>query len=282
MTAAAPSTRSAPTLSRRQATGAESARNLLFTVLGELVLPTGGSAWTSSFIEVLGRLDVEEKASRQALMRTAADGWLASERVGRRTTWHLTPAAERLLREGTERIFGFTPVIDEWDGQWTVVVARTPETDRAARHLLRTRLGWAGFGNPYPGLWLSPGSGQRSRALQVLDDAGVFDGHVFIAEHSGGSPLAALVDQAWDLSALAHTYDQFITDFSASTRRDPIARVVELVHAWRRFPWIDPGLPAVFLPPRWSGTHAAKLFSRLHAKWASDAIAEWRTVSELS
>ena len=74
-----------PTLSRRHAAGAESARGLLFTVLGEFVLPAGGSAWTSTIIEVLSRLGVEEKASRQALMRTAADGWLRSERVGRRS-----------------------------------------------------------------------------------------------------------------------------------------------------------------------------------------------------
>jgi len=50
---------------------------------GELVLPTGGEAWTSAFIDVLGRLGVEEKAARQALMRTATDNWLSSERVGR-------------------------------------------------------------------------------------------------------------------------------------------------------------------------------------------------------
>src|ERR1700757_3177492 len=98
----------APTMSRRHAAGAESARGLLFTVLGEFVLPTGGRAWTSAFIEVLARLGVEEKASRQALMRTAADGWLKSERVGRRTRWDLTDSAVRLLTEGTERIFGFT------------------------------------------------------------------------------------------------------------------------------------------------------------------------------
>ena len=96
-----------PTMSRRHAAGAESARGLLFTVLGEFVLPSGGAAWTSAFIEVLGRLGVEEKATRQALMRTAADGWLVSERVGRRTRWQLTPSAVQLLTEGTERIYGF-------------------------------------------------------------------------------------------------------------------------------------------------------------------------------
>src|SRR5205823_12728355 len=81
-----------PTLLRRHAAGTDSARSVLFTLLGELVLRTGGAAWTSAFIDVFGRLGVEEKAARQALMRTAADIWLSSERVGRRTVWRLTPA----------------------------------------------------------------------------------------------------------------------------------------------------------------------------------------------
>src|ERR1700712_3128590 len=98
----------APPISRRHAAGSGSARGQLFTVLGEFVLPGGGTAWTSSFIDVFARLGVEEKAIRQALMRTAADGWLVSERVGRRTRWTLTPSAHRLLVAGTERIYGFT------------------------------------------------------------------------------------------------------------------------------------------------------------------------------
>ena len=57
---------------------------------------------------------------------------------------------------------------------------------------------------------------------------------------------------------------------------DPLVRIVDLVHAWRRFPWIDPGLPAQFLPAPWRGTAAAGLFARLHADWTGDAIAEWK------
>ena len=78
-----PPTLQPPTLLRRHAAGTDSARSVLFTVLGELVLRTGGEAWTSAFIDVFGRLGVEEKAARQALMRTAADSWLSPERVGR-------------------------------------------------------------------------------------------------------------------------------------------------------------------------------------------------------
>src|SRR5579871_5129718 len=159
-----------PALARRHATGADSARSVLFTVLGELVRPTGGEAWTSAFIDVLGRLGVEEKAARQALMRTAADGWLSSERIGRRTVWRLTPAAERLLRDGTERIFGFTAVAQDWDGRWTIVIVRTPEAERSARHALRTRLRWAGFGNVMPGVWLSPRGDRGAEVRQILAD----------------------------------------------------------------------------------------------------------------
>src|SRR6266581_4339250 len=82
-----------PVLSRRHAAGAPSARGLLFTLLGEFVLPGDGTAWTSAVLAVLARLGIEEKATRQALMRTAAAGWLAAEKEGRRTRWRLTGSA---------------------------------------------------------------------------------------------------------------------------------------------------------------------------------------------
>jgi phenylacetic acid degradation operon negative regulatory protein len=265
-----------PTLARRHAAGTDSARSVLFTVLGELVLPTGGEAWTSAFIEVFGRLGVEEKAARQALMRTAADGWLSSERVGRRTVWRLTPAAERLLQDGTERIFGFTAAAADWDGRWTLVIARTPETERSARHVLRTRLRWAGFGNVMPGVWLGPRSDRDDEVRQILEQAGLPDGCLFTAEYQGGGSLAAMVGNAWDLGELTRGYDEFIAAFSGQVSTDPLVRIIDLVHAWRRFPWIDPGLPAQFLPVPWSGSTAAGLFARLHAGWADEARAEWK------
>jgi phenylacetic acid degradation operon negative regulatory protein len=229
-----------PVMSRRHAAGAESARGLLFTVLGEFVLPTGGAAWTSSFIEVFGRLGVEEKAIRQALMRTAGDGWLRAERIGRRTRWHLTPAALRLLTEGTERIYHFTAVDRQWDGCWLLVLARAPENGRPARHQLRKQLTWAGFGSPAPGVWISTHADRLGEAQRILGEASLLPGaQIFTAGHRGGD-LALLVRQAWDLGALERSYRDFLGNFSGNGCRDPLARLTELVHAWRRFPWIDP------------------------------------------
>jgi len=267
-------------VSQRRAAGAESARGLLLTVLGEFVLPGGGPAHTSAFIDVLGRLDVEEKACRQALMRTANDGLLAAERRGRRTLWRLTATAEELLSEGAERIYSFQATQPEWDGRWLIVLARVPETERAARHLLRTRLTWAGIGSPAPGVWISTHLDRAKEALQVLEEAGVPDGQIFLAEHHAGGPLSAMVRQAWDLDAVEDSYEQFLAEFGSARSGDPLTRTVQLVHAWRRFPRTDPALPAKLLPARWSGIRAAKLFARRRAEWHTAAQAEWRRITE--
>jgi phenylacetic acid degradation operon negative regulatory protein len=264
-----------PLLSRRHAAGAGSARGLLFTVLGEFVLPTGGSAWTSAFIETFARLGVQEKAIRQALMRTAADGWIAAERHGRRTKWRLTPDGDRLLTAGTKRIYAFTGSQDDWDGKWLLVLARVPDADRATRHLVHTRLRWAGLGSPAPGIWITTHTGRKAEVEQVLDQAGVPDAQTFWAEHSGGGQLSSLVAQAWDLAGIEQAYEDFLAEFAAPLASDPLVRLTELVHAWRRFPSLDPGLPALLLPARWSGARAAKLFAGRHAKWSPDAVMQW-------
>jgi phenylacetic acid degradation operon negative regulatory protein len=266
-------------LSGRPDRGAKTARGLLFTVLGEFVLRSGGMAWTAALIEVLGQIGVEEKATRQALMRTAADGWLSPERSGRRTCWRLTASAKQLLTEGTERIYGFTATRQAWDGSWLVVLARVPEADRPARHRLRTRLTWAGFGNPAPGVWLSPDTSRQPEAERVLASAGLLaDSQIFRAEYASGGSLAALARAAWDLDQIEQRYEEFIADFADRAGADGLARLVELVHRWRRFPWIDPVLPQELLPDPWRGSVAARLFGQRHAELAPGATAEWQRI----
>lgn len=267
----------APRMSRRHAAGSASARGLLFTVLGEFVLPTSRSAWTSTFIDVLGRLGVEEKATRQALTRTAGDGWLSTERVGRRTSWRLSPAAERLLVDGTDRIYSFTGAASAWDGRWLVVLARAPETERHTRHLLRTRLTWAGLGSPAPGVWVSTHADRVGEVERVLAEAGMLDdAQVFVGTHAGTGDVPAMVRQAWPLEAIEASYAEFVDRFGGRLGRDSLAVIAELVHAWRRFPWIDPVLPPKLLPRPWSGVAAAKLFARVHARHGDAARAAWQ------
>jgi phenylacetic acid degradation operon negative regulatory protein len=263
-------------MSRRHAAGSSSARGLLFTVLGEYVLPAGGSAWTSALIETMSRLGVEEKATRQALMRTAADGWLTAERVGRRTRWQLTPSGDRLLTQGTERIYGFGAHRESWDGTWLLVLARTPEADRPARHVLRSRLTWSGFGSPAPGVWISTHPGRLAEVEAALAEAGLSgEAQIFRGTHADGQ-LLALVSQAWDLAGISQLYDDFVATFASASAADPLAATIGLVHAWRRFPWTDPDLPRELLPPHWRRPRAAALFRRRHAQWSPAAHTAWQ------
>jgi phenylacetic acid degradation operon negative regulatory protein len=270
-----------PALSRRHAAGSASARGLLLTVLGEFVRPAGDPAWTAAFIEAFGKLGVEEKAIRQALARTAADGWIRPERHGRRTRWWLTPDGERLLTEGTERIYAFTGSQPGWDGSWLLVLARGSDPGRAARHRLHTRLRWAGLGSPAPGVWITTHTVRQAEVEQVLRQAGVSGGQIFGARHRGGGDLATLVAQAWDLPAIEQAYQQFLAAYaSPSAGGDPLTSLTGLVHAWRRFPLIDPGLPPRLLPARWSGVRAARLFAARHANWSPAAVRQWARLNE--
>jgi phenylacetic acid degradation operon negative regulatory protein len=270
-----------PTLSRRHAAGAPSARGLLFTLLGEFVLPGDGTAWTSAVLASFARLGIEEKTTRQALMRTAASGWLDPEKVGRRTRWRLTASAQKMLTEGADRIYSFTGPGESWDGRWLLVYARIPERDRRARHVVQSRLTWAGFGSLGAGLWISPHPDREAEAIGVLREAGVAaDAHVFVARRSGLADVQVMVAAAWDLGAIEDRYEEFIEEFRGTAPADVLARQVEIVHAWRRFPSIDPVLPRELLPARWSGLKAARLFADRHQRWSGDAKQEWKRLND--
>ncbi len=269
----------APTVSRRHQAGAPSARGLLLTVLGELVLPGDGAAWTSAVLAVFARMGIAEKATRQALMRTSQAGWLTSEHDGRRARWVLTPAARRMLTDGAERIYSFGRPAD-WDQRWVVVSVRIPESDRRARHVVRTRLTWAGFGALAAGLWISPHSRRASEAERVLRDAGVGDeANVFVAERTGLGDLKTMVATAWDLPSVEAEYEMFTAEFRGPDPADVLVRQIELVHAWRRFPSIDPALPGELLPARWTGAQAALLFAQRHESWLADSRREWHRLN---
>jgi phenylacetic acid degradation operon negative regulatory protein len=268
-----------PTLSRRQAMGETSARSLLLTLLGEYVLPGEGPVWTSALVEVLDCLGVEEKSARQALARTAADGWLTSERVGRSVRWSLTAAGRRLLSEGAERIYAFGTPPPEWDRVWLIVYVSVPESKRRLRHRLRTKLTWAGFGSPGAGMWISPYTARENEASAVTEELGLGTGAMsFTARFAGVGDEQEMVRRAWDLAAVAAEYTDFLGTFTgvkpASPQETMLAQA-RLVHEWRRFPFLDPRLPAELLPADWIGDRARELFTAHHTAWATDARRRW-------
>jgi phenylacetic acid degradation operon negative regulatory protein len=88
-----------------------------------------------------------------------------------------------------------------------------------------------------------------------------------------------VVEQAWDLAEVEAAYEEFLDSFADATPAEPAGVLVHqilLVHAWRRFPFLDPKLPPELLPEEWAGARAAALFDTLHARWADEAQRHWQ------
>jgi phenylacetic acid degradation operon negative regulatory protein len=248
-------------------------------VLGEFALPRDEPVWTSTVLDALAQLDVEQRASRQALARTSAEGLLVSERHGRRTAWALTERGRALLSEGTTRIYSFMREPHAWDGRWLVLTVSIPETQRKLRHRLRTQLTWLGLGSPYSGMWISPDVSKSDEVRRVIAELDLeAQSFAWVGPTAGFGDEGQLVEAAWDLADVEKRYLQFLDAFEgrrAAAVRDAFTAQVELVQEWRRFPFLDPDLPRELLDHDWPGPRAAAVFHDRHAQWHRQAQQEW-------
>jgi phenylacetic acid degradation operon negative regulatory protein len=257
-----------------------SARAYLLIMLGEYMLAgEPAAAWTQTIIDGLALIGFEERAARQAVARTAAAGWLSSERSGRRVRLRLTPAGREYLAAARQRLFARGPEPD-WDGDWLVVLCTVPENQRKLRYRLRTSLEWAGFGSPGPGVWLSPHPSHAAEARQVLDSLGAgVRATILHARLDDPGERHRLVAQAWDVHELDGMYRSFTGHWTAvqpASAGEAFVQRLHLVYQWRRLLLADPGLPPTLLPEGWSGEQARRLLLDRHARWQPLASAWWQ------
>ena len=254
---------------RRRSVGAPAARSVLLTTLGEYVLPAPDGVWQETLIAALGSLGYKTQAARQALARSVTGGWLTTERHGRRSRVALTPATERMLRAGAERIYRFGEPW-EWDGRWLLVIVRVPEQRREVRHRLRTQLAWAGFGSLKGGLWISPHVEREQELRDTVPSGSMAELQSFTAELGTIGDPGTLIADAWDLADVADAYRGFIARFGRLRPRtaEAVFRAQTLlVHEWRRFPFLDPDLPETLLPRGWPRSRAHAVFAERHGQW---------------
>jgi phenylacetic acid degradation operon negative regulatory protein len=154
-----------------------------------------------------------------------------------------------------------------------------PESQRHLRHQIRRMLAGRGFGTVGPGLWIAPDF-VYDPLRRELEREGLADFVEFFAADVMGHDPASRVAEWWDLGALAHLYAGFLDAFEALRLRwasapeddaRAFADYVRLLTAWRRLPYLDPGLPADYLPADWQGVAAEGLFLELHTRLAGPA-----------
>jgi phenylacetic acid degradation operon negative regulatory protein len=261
--------------------GALPPRALIVTLLGLYVRELGGWISVSALIRLMTAAGVEEQAVRSSLSRLKRRGIVESERRDGTAGYALSGYARSLLKVGDRRIFAPRRPSGQ---DWVIVVFSVPESERQRRHTLRARLSWLGFGTVSSGVWIAPGHLAEDARQVLLSDGLEPYVDLFRAEYLAFGEPADKVARWWDLDALEVLYADFLDAFEPARRGwaeqervapGPAAFADHLraLTAWRRLPYLDPGLSPDLLPPGWSGTRAAESFFALHAMLAGPARA---------
>ena len=261
---------------------AASARSLLLTVLGEHVFPGEEMTWTGALLYVMRGLGVSEPGCRQAIARCAAAGWIQGERHGRHARWRLTERGRRLVAQSIERVFFSLQEDAAWDGRWLVVLVSVPRDRRTERRRLYRALGWAGFGNPSPGVWLTPHTGRAAEARRLIADVGLADTSLAFLGVAADVGIAQeeIIRRAWDLAGVAGRYRTLLDRYGDRTPAagdEVLLTQIELTWSLGRLPFLDPQLPGELLPG-WIGREALARLGSLRSSWFRDAHARWDEV----
>lgn len=253
----------------------QNSKFFLLVLFGDYIRARGGAIWMTDLLYLLELLGIGEHTGRSTINRMVREGWFHVEKEGRHSRFSVTEKGETILQGGDLRLNEIpTP---RWDETWHMVAYSLPEEKRKRRNDLRKQLTWLGYGSLGPGLWISPNN-KRSELRTILHTLDVQD-HVNIFSGSYWGPLStqALLDQCWDLPALAEEYRRFnnfyendLAQFekmgNSSEDDSPSAEdcfVRRFMLPVRLFPILqkDPNLPLDLLPDDWPGTIGRNLFT---------------------
>ncbi|MBV8424361.1 MAG: phenylacetic acid degradation operon negative regulatory protein PaaX [Candidatus Eremiobacteraeota bacterium] len=254
--------------------------SFIFTVFGDFVHAYGDAIWVGSLVRLMAEFGLSEQAVRAAVSRMSRQGWLESTRRGGRSYYSVTALGKRRVDEVSKRIY-VAPQTD-WDGRWRMLSYTVPEAKRELRDRLRKDLTVLGLGPLSASLWISPRD-----VLDAVRDA-IRDGELadrvdfFVAEYEGPHTSEELVRKCWNLDAIGHAYEEFIARYATSQRSlsdvDAFVTRIWLVHDFRKFVYLDPGLPAALLPNDWPGTRAGVLFRDYYAALRPRAVRFFESV----
>ena len=264
-------------------------RSMIFTLYGDYIRHYGNEVWIGSLIRLLNEFGHNDQAVRAAISRMNKQGWVQAKKKGNKSFYSLTDRGSKRMEEAANRIFKLKP--DQWDGKWRMLMYTIPEEIRHIRDELRKELVWSGFGSMSTSCWISPN--KLEKQVEDLITKYQIDDYVdfFVADYDGPHTSSRLVHKSWNLDEINVKYQQFITDYSqkyiidkgkihkgSMSDAECFVERTKLVHEYRKFLFVDPGLPEELLPDHWLGDHAASLFSEYYKELAEPAMRFFESV----
>lgn len=253
-------------------------QSVLLAFFGDYAVEPGTVVAAAGLLDVLEPAGVGVHATRATLSRMVKRGLLQRVADGRQAYFGLTEFGRRTVLGGRERAQVADVVDRSWDGRWTLVGFSLPEASQRERHLLRSRLSWAGFGMVQSGLWASP---HDVDVVALLDDLDVVE-HVtaFRGEPLAPTETARVVAEAFDLDEISARYVAFLDRWravgGADDVDDPLTARVVLSTDWGLVLRDDPRLPLALLPSPWPALEARDLQRRIDKRLRRAAETEAR------
>lgn len=263
-------------------------KSLIITIWGDSIAPRARGLWLSQLIAMLRPFHVDERLARTSTFRLAEEGWLVSERTGRKSRYSLTDSGVHRIDMAHRRIYDPPP--QSWPGAWTIVILSRAGNHVPERTELRRELEWEGFGTLAPGIAVHPSldrGADREALAAVLERLGLTGSAIVLEARDLTSFSAlesrALIAECWNLEGLAQMYAAF------NARFEPLLRLLDdlgdsridglridgqtafvlqtlLIHSWRRVVLHDPRFPTDLLPDNWPGLTGYDLCRRLYLR----------------
>ncbi|MEP7731248.1 phenylacetic acid degradation operon negative regulatory protein PaaX [Marinomonas primoryensis] len=259
------------------------ASSLVITLYGDTIEPHGGTVWLGSLIKLLEPMGINERLMRTTIFRLTQDGWLTSDKVGRKSYYSLTGSGRRKFEQAFRRVYSANQTV--WDGSWCLIMTQQLSADE--RKQLLENLNWQGFGVLTGQLIGSP-SANLSDVNTVLASSNLQSKVIIFKTHQqeelAGKQIRMLVRECWELDKLGAHYQEFIDLFrpvwqeldekdNIDAESSFLTRTL-LIHEYRKLLLRDSQLPEELLPGDWEGRAARQLCRNIYRK-ITPAAEQW-------
>lgn len=248
------------------------AGSLAVTIFGDCISLYGGNVWLGSLVSTMERFKLNSRQIRTAVFRLVQNGWLESERFGRRSIYGLSALGIQDYGRATSQIY--RSKYKPWNGQWTILACNKEDFFDYAN--FRKQLHWLGFGELPGATFVHPNLdivafNQLVAEFRVVDQIAIWDGQL-TSTLEGSSVLL----EAWDFTDLRARFEKFLSRFSIlmsdmseeewSVPANSFVVRVLLIHEYRRILLQVADLPEAIFPENWPGIAAMSLAKIIYAK----------------
>lgn len=246
-------------IEERKAGIATNASAAITTIFGDAIKPHGGSIAQTALVKLTGALGISEATTRSAVFRLSTDGYLESERFGRRSDYYLAKSMGQRADQCMYRIY--LPRHREWAGDWEVIIIDSNGLETVELAQMGSDFASDGYGRVSLNVFIRPRRDPNPycRIEELVPEKHSERAAAMIARSAREVPFLKhknFVASLWRLPELNIDYERFTQDYSELMEQlmsvsniSPVdAFVIRqcMIHEYRHLVMVSPSLPVEY------------------------------------